>query len=149
MHDLRDRACIVGIGETRYLRKSGQTAHEMVYEAVERACQDAGIGVRDLDGVVQMGGAGHLVTAQEFQLNYGIADLPYVATAPFGAGSAVGLVGTSVQPLSPAAFLARSGSGDGGCYWATSSSSDQVSGKTIDVRAKLPPSHDGIVIPDM
>ncbi len=88
MHDLRDKASIVGIGETRYVRKSGKRAHEMVFDAVERACQDAGIDVRDLDGVVQMGGAGHLVTAQEFQLNYGLVDLPYVATAPFGAGSA-------------------------------------------------------------
>jgi len=70
------------------VRKSGQTAREMVFEAVERACRDAGIGVKDLDGVVEMGGAGHLVTAQEFQLNYGIEDLTYVAAAPFGAGSA-------------------------------------------------------------
>jgi acetyl-CoA acetyltransferase len=87
-HELRQKACIVGIGETPYVRNSGKTAREMVFDAVERACRDAGICVRDLDGVVEMGGSGHVVTAQQLQLNYGIKDLPYVAAAPFGAGSA-------------------------------------------------------------
>jgi acetyl-CoA acetyltransferase len=50
---LRDRACIVGIGRSAY-GKRGMLAHEgtlrLALQAIRGACEDAGLGVKDLDG---------------------------------------------------------------------------------------------------
>jgi acetyl-CoA acetyltransferase len=49
---LRDRYCIVGVGETEYSRNSGRTTRAMAVEAVRRAMADAGLTARDLDGMM-------------------------------------------------------------------------------------------------
>lgn len=101
MHTLRDKACIVGIGETAYRRRNTQPAPQMVFEAVQKACDDAGIRVQDIDGIVQMsGGEVHNVSAKDVQQNFGIKDLKFLATAPVGAGTAVaGAAGIATMAL--------------------------------------------------
>jgi hypothetical protein len=42
MSDLRDRYCIVGIGETPYTRNSGMTTRQMALMAVRNAKLNAG-----------------------------------------------------------------------------------------------------------
>ncbi len=49
---LRDRYCIVGVGETEYSRNSGRTTRAMAVDAVRRAMLDAGLGPRDVDGMM-------------------------------------------------------------------------------------------------
>src|SRR5919201_5160643 len=50
--NLRDKYCIVGVGETEYSRDSGRTTRAMAVEAVRNAMLDAGLAARDLDGMM-------------------------------------------------------------------------------------------------
>ena len=52
MKTLRDRYCIVGVGETEYSRGSGRTTRALAVEAVRRAILDAGLTARDVDGMM-------------------------------------------------------------------------------------------------
>ena len=49
---LRDRYCIVGVGETEYSHHSGRTTRAMAVEAVRRAILDAGLTAADVDGMM-------------------------------------------------------------------------------------------------
>ena len=52
MKSLRDRYCIVGVGETEYSRNSGRTTHAMAVEAIRKAILDAGLSPGDIDGMM-------------------------------------------------------------------------------------------------
>ena len=86
---LRDKAAIVGIGETEYVRKSDKSLDALVSQAIEKACADAGITPKEIDGVIQVSGGGAFVPVLDFVRNYNPTDVTYVGTAPFGAGTAV------------------------------------------------------------
>lgn len=49
---LRDKYCIVGIGETSYSKKSGRTVLDLASEACQKAIEDAGLQREDVDGIV-------------------------------------------------------------------------------------------------
>ena len=49
---LRDKYCIVGVGETEYSRSSGRTTKAMAVEAVRKAIVDAGLRASDVDGMM-------------------------------------------------------------------------------------------------
>jgi acetyl-CoA acetyltransferase len=49
---LRDKYCIVGVGETEYSRHSGRTTRAMAVEAVRTAMLDAGLRPSDVDGMM-------------------------------------------------------------------------------------------------
>ena len=51
--ELRDRAAIVGIGETAYSKDSGKTELALACEAIKKAAADAGIPVSEIDGLVR------------------------------------------------------------------------------------------------
>lgn len=53
MSGLRDRAAIVGIGETEYFKDSGRTELALACEAIAKAAADAGISVDAIDGLVR------------------------------------------------------------------------------------------------
>lgn len=55
MDTLRDKIAIVGIGETQYVRKSQRNIQDLIMEAVTKALADAGIGPREVDGVISEG----------------------------------------------------------------------------------------------
>jgi len=52
---LKDKACIVGIGETAYTRGLEQTVLRLVLEASRHAIADAGLSLQDIDGFVLPG----------------------------------------------------------------------------------------------
>ena len=52
MKSLKDKYCIVGVGETEYSRNSGRTTRAMAVEAIRKAMVDAGLGARDVDGMM-------------------------------------------------------------------------------------------------
>jgi acetyl-CoA acetyltransferase len=52
MSHLRDRYCIVGIGETEYSRNSGRTTRAMAVEAIRKAMNDAGLRPSEVDGMM-------------------------------------------------------------------------------------------------
>ncbi|GAA4232754.1 acetyl-CoA acetyltransferase [Streptosporangium album] len=49
---LRDKYCIVGVGETAYTRGSGRSTRSMGVEAIRNAMTDAGLGAEDVDGML-------------------------------------------------------------------------------------------------
>jgi acetyl-CoA acetyltransferase len=49
---LRDKYCIVGVGETEFSKNSGRTTRAMAVEAVRKAMIDAGLTAKDVDGMM-------------------------------------------------------------------------------------------------
>lgn len=52
MGNLKDKYCIVGVGETEYSRNSGRTQRAMAVQAVKAAMDDAGLGQDGVDGML-------------------------------------------------------------------------------------------------
>src|SRR5713101_7564102 len=78
--DLRNRTCIVGIGETAYTRGTKKSALELALEASISAVEDAGIKPEVIDAVILPGGAGSGGTAGDFIANLGLPDLRYTTS---------------------------------------------------------------------
>jgi acetyl-CoA acetyltransferase len=82
------RACIVGIGETQYVRKpgSGMTQLGLQLQAATRAVADAGLALKDIDGVLPFPNLGH---AEEFAANLGVESLRFATTVHTGGAASV------------------------------------------------------------
>src|SRR5260370_2655812 len=78
--DLRNRTCIIGIGETAYTRGTKKSALELALEASIGAIEDAGIKPEVIDAVILPGGAGSGGTAGDFIANLGLPDLRYTTS---------------------------------------------------------------------
>jgi acetyl-CoA acetyltransferase len=50
---IRDKAAVVGIGQTKFAKSLGLSEYEMAVEAIWNACDDAGISPRQIDAVVR------------------------------------------------------------------------------------------------
>ena len=50
---LRDKAAVVGVGETEYSKESGRTELALACEAITKAVENAGLAVTDIDGLVR------------------------------------------------------------------------------------------------
>src|SRR5438045_5110231 len=75
MKRLRDKYCVVGVGETEYSRASGRTTRAMAVEAIRRAILDAGLTARDVDGMLDYQGgdstlANHVAPDLGIRLNF-------------------------------------------------------------------------------
>jgi len=87
-HTIRDRAAIVGIGHTRYTKGSGVTEHRQAVDAIRLALDDAGLSVRDVDGVARF----DIENVNELALLYsmGIPHLRFFAGVTSGGGAVCG-----------------------------------------------------------
>jgi acetyl-CoA acetyltransferase len=83
---LKDKACIVGIGETEYTRGSGQTIMHLVLQASTKAIHDAGLTAHDIDGFVI---PGPFTIQEPLAANLGIENLRYSTSIQMGGASAV------------------------------------------------------------
>ena len=83
MSALCNEVCIVGIGQTPFVRGSADASLPLRLElqAAEAAIADAGLRNRDIDGILPFYG---LSIAEEFAVNLGIRDLSYQATSHVG-----------------------------------------------------------------
>jgi acetyl-CoA acetyltransferase len=86
MEILRDKVAVVGIGETEYARKSGRGARELIIEAVRNAVDDAGLTLKDIDGVTSGYRGAQLFSPSEMAYNVGI-DYRFNGSMGVGSGS--------------------------------------------------------------
>ncbi len=85
---LRDRACIVGIGETAYCRKPGSGLGEEALQlrAAVAALADAGLRGRDIDGVLAFPNVGK---CEAFAASLGAENLRFAAIVHMGGAAPV------------------------------------------------------------
>jgi acetyl-CoA acetyltransferase len=87
---IRDRAAIVGIGQTPYAKSLGRSEYDMAMEAILAACADAGISPRQIDGAVRY----DMETTDEEQLlaALGNPDISYQASTSWGGGGSASVL---------------------------------------------------------
>ncbi len=118
MINLQNQACIVGIGETRYVRKPGSGLSQLgiQLQAAAAAVADAGLSLADVDGVMPFPNLG---SAEELAANLGIENLRFAATVNTGGAAPVASLriaamavctGAASAVLIPAGWNAYSGS---------------------------------------
>src|SRR6266849_2621362 len=90
MTSLRDRAAIIGIGQTAFSKQLGTTEHHVACEAILAAIADAGLAPKDIDGIVRY----DIETNTELALIYslGIPHLRFFAGVTSGGGAVCGTI---------------------------------------------------------
>jgi len=90
MTSLRDRAAIIGIGQTEFSKFIGKTEHRVACEAIAAAITDAGLTPKDIDGIVRY----DIETNTELALIYslGIPHLRFFAGVTSGGGAVCGTI---------------------------------------------------------
>lgn len=86
MTTLRDRACIVGVGETAYTRGTQKSVLRLVLEASRHAIADAGLAVQDIDGCVLSSPS---LAPESLAAHLGRHDLRYSTTVAMGGASPI------------------------------------------------------------
>lgn len=94
---LRDRAAIVGIGQTEYSKNSGRSELQLACEAVRAALDDAGLKPSDVDGMTTftMDSNDEIEVARAV----GIGDLTFFSRVPHGGGAAIGVILQAVMAV--------------------------------------------------
>jgi acetyl-CoA acetyltransferase len=94
---LCEKGAIVGIGETAYSRASGRSVAALQMQASLAAIAEAGLSPKEIDGVIPF--AHSPVVAEDFIVNFGIADLRFSATTPMGGASPVAAIQCAIAAI--------------------------------------------------
>lgn len=84
MYSLKDKACITGVGESKFGRGLGKTELQLLLDASLAAIADAGLRPHDIDGII---GPPVGAAAEHMAANLGIEDLRYATTVHMGGAS--------------------------------------------------------------
>src|SRR5229473_246747 len=144
--DLRNRTCIVGIGETAYTRGTKKSALELALEASTGAIEDAGVKPEVIDAVILPGGAGSGGTAGDFIANLGLLDGNTIRRSYQGLLCAVRSIGpaATLRMDGPAPYASirhhprTIGSGSGGDAQACPVASERGNEGDTDGHGRLP-----------
>jgi len=95
---VKDGACIVGIGETAYVRKpgSGASVLGLQLQAAARAIEDAGLTGRQIDGIMPFPNLGH---AEGFAANLGCENLRFQSIVWMGGAAPVASLGVAAAAV--------------------------------------------------
>ncbi len=96
--DFARRCAIVGVGNTAYSRGTDKTTIELHLEATQRALEDAGLEISDVDAVMPNEMAGTI--AEDFIVNLGIRDLRFSSTIRTGGASVVSAIQSACLAVS-------------------------------------------------
>ena len=89
---LRNRAVIVGIGNTDYTSHSGRSELRLALEACQAAIADAGLPQQQVDGLVRYGASQTGVSEQWLASNLGLADVRYWGAVDYGGSASAAIV---------------------------------------------------------
>jgi len=95
---IRNRAAIVGIGETEFSKNSGRSTLRMALETIMQALEDAGLKPSDIDGVVKMS-ANRDIDEVDLARALGLANLRFFAEVPYGGGAGCGTVAVAAAAV--------------------------------------------------
>lgn len=87
---LREKAAVIGIGETAYSRGSGKTDFQLQVESALIAVKDAGLTPKDIDGIIPCGITA--APAEDLITNFGLPDLRFSGSTPMGGASPIAAV---------------------------------------------------------
>jgi len=82
--ELRDRAAIVGIGQSEFSKEIGRSERRIALEAIEKALEDAGLSADAVDGLVRFDM--ETTTEVEIARNLGIENLRFFGEVGYGGG---------------------------------------------------------------
>jgi acetyl-CoA acetyltransferase len=118
---MKCRAAIVGIGQTAFAKDIGRPERTIALEAIVAALADAGLGPRDVDGLVRF----DLESPTEVEIarNLGIGNLRFFASVAYGGGAGCATVALAAMAIATGqasvvvCWRARN-RGSGGRPWA-------------------------------
>ena len=118
---IRDRAAIVGIGETRFAKRLEASERRLALEAILAALDDAGIAPAEVDGLASY----TLESTPELEIakNLGLADVTFFSQVGYGGGAGPACVGQLAMAIATGqcrvgvAWRSRK-RGSGGRPWA-------------------------------
>ena len=158
-NNLRDKYCIVGVGETDYSRGSGRSTRALAVEAIRNAVADAGLTTKDIDGMLSYHGGD---STSSSALAYDLGNqLNFYMDCSGGGSSTEALVGLAIGAIEagmcdvsrhlPRHERVLAGADRG--HWAGRGACDvgRPDAEAIragecdpDVRVLVHPSHDGV-----
>lgn len=94
---VKDKAAIVGVGNTEFSKNSGRSELQLSCEAVRAALDDAGLTPADVDGMTTF----TMDSTDEIELAraVGIGDITFYSRVPHGGGAATGLIHQAVMAI--------------------------------------------------
>ncbi|NIB41709.1 hypothetical protein HBA55_19040 [Pseudomaricurvus alkylphenolicus] len=98
MKQMRDKCAIAGIGQTEYLVNSGRDSFSLALEAITNAVEDAGINVKDIDGILKYS-VDSSSSVEMIAANLGLPNVTYWGETFFGGGSGCSAVTQAVMAV--------------------------------------------------
>lgn len=98
MATVRNKAAIVGIGQTEFSKDSGRSTIHMALEVILQALEDAGLRPEDVDGVVKMR-ANDDIFEIDLLRSLNLRNLRFFSEIPHGGGAACGTLANAVAAV--------------------------------------------------